>query len=257
MNKKPTSGLKIITINRKAAFNYFFKDTIEDGIFLKEHLLNLNYEVIEVDIDYVVINEKFPNVKNGWKTEEYQREKIFSRIKDAKDNDLILYSDSDEIPDPIKIKNLKLKKKYAIFIQKFFVYKLNIYNKYESPWEGTRACRKKNLKSFTFLRKKILKKNIYKPFWKFNIEKDIQIIKDGGWHFNNLYTVEKISKKLKTFQHTVFSNRKFSSIKIIKNNIKNLNDLFGRNHKYNKININNSYPEYIRKNKKIFKDFII
>ena len=35
MNKKPTSGLKIITINRKAAFNYFFKDTIEAGIVLK------------------------------------------------------------------------------------------------------------------------------------------------------------------------------------------------------------------------------
>ena len=35
MNKKPTSGLKIITINRKASFNYFFKDTIEAGIVLK------------------------------------------------------------------------------------------------------------------------------------------------------------------------------------------------------------------------------
>ena len=23
-------------------------------------------------------------------------------------------------------------------MQKFFVYKLNIYNKYESPWEGTK-----------------------------------------------------------------------------------------------------------------------
>ena len=35
MNKKATSGLKIITINRKASFNYFFKDTIEAGIVLK------------------------------------------------------------------------------------------------------------------------------------------------------------------------------------------------------------------------------
>ena len=35
MNKKPSSGLKIITINRKASFNYFFKDIIEAGIVLK------------------------------------------------------------------------------------------------------------------------------------------------------------------------------------------------------------------------------
>ena len=142
-------------------------------------------------------------------------------------------------------------------MQKFYVYKLNVYNKYESPWEGTRACKKKNLKSFTFLRKKILKKNLDKPFWRLRIEKDIQIINNGGWHFNNLYTVKKISKKLKTFQHTEFSSRSFSSVKTIKNKIKNLNDLFGRNHKYIKIKINNTYPDYIRKNKEIFKDFII
>ena len=35
MNKKPTSGLKIITINRKASFNYFFKELFEAGIVLK------------------------------------------------------------------------------------------------------------------------------------------------------------------------------------------------------------------------------
>ena len=35
MNKKTIPGLKIITINRKASFNYFFKDIIEAGIVLK------------------------------------------------------------------------------------------------------------------------------------------------------------------------------------------------------------------------------
>ena len=35
MNKKTTSGLKIITINRKASFNYFFKELFEAGIVLK------------------------------------------------------------------------------------------------------------------------------------------------------------------------------------------------------------------------------
>ena len=35
MNKKTISGLKIIAINRKASFNYFFKETFEAGIVLK------------------------------------------------------------------------------------------------------------------------------------------------------------------------------------------------------------------------------
>ena len=35
MNKKTTPGLKIITINRKASLNYFFKEMFEAGIVLK------------------------------------------------------------------------------------------------------------------------------------------------------------------------------------------------------------------------------
>ena len=35
MNKKTITGLKIITINRKASFNYFFKEIFEAGIVLK------------------------------------------------------------------------------------------------------------------------------------------------------------------------------------------------------------------------------
>ena len=35
MNKKTNSGLKIISLNRKASFNYFFEDLIEEGRVLK------------------------------------------------------------------------------------------------------------------------------------------------------------------------------------------------------------------------------
>ena len=35
MNKKTNSGLKIICLNRKANFNYFFEDLLEAGIVLK------------------------------------------------------------------------------------------------------------------------------------------------------------------------------------------------------------------------------
>ena len=35
MNKKTNNGLKIITINRKASYNYFFKEILESGIVLK------------------------------------------------------------------------------------------------------------------------------------------------------------------------------------------------------------------------------
>ena len=46
-------------------------------------------------------------------------------------------------------------------------------------------------------------------------------------------------------------------IKIIKQNIKDHKDLFGRNIYYKKENLNNSFPEYILKNKKSLKKWIL
>ena len=45
--------------------------------------------------------------------------------------------------------------------------------------------------------RKIVSKNLKKPFWKFQ-NKDIQLIENGGWHFNTLLSPEEISIKLKT-----------------------------------------------------------
>ena len=55
--------------------------------------------------------------------------------------------------------NFELKYKYGIFLQDCFNYKFNLFNKYESPWEGTRVAKKKNLKTINFLRQKIKSKN--------------------------------------------------------------------------------------------------
>lgn len=207
-------------------------------------------------VRHIIIDEQFPNLTSGWFAEEFQREKIFEGIKDASEEDYILYSDSDEIPNPKKLLNFQTNKKFGIFLQDFFVYKINIFNKFETPWEGTRICKKKNLKSINYLRKKILKKNIYKPFWKMNIEKSIDLIDDGGWHFNNLYDLETISKKIKTFPHTEFDKKEFTDIQEIKKRLDNLEDLFGRGYKFEKIEVNNKYPEYILNNLDTFEEYI-
>ena len=222
---------------------------------------NINFKLknknFENKVRHIVIDQNFPNLNDGWKIESYQREKIINGLYDAKDEDFILYSDSDEIPNPNLLRNITLHKKYGVFMQKFFVYKINIFNKYESPWEGSRICKKKDLKSITHLRKKILTKNLKKSFWKIGIEKNIQIMEDGGWHFNNLYTPKLISKKLKTFQHQEFSADKYSSVDVINKKILNLEDLFGRKHNYQKVEFDESYPDYMINNLEEFNEFIL
>ena len=59
MNKKANSGLKIICLNRKASFNFFFEDLIEAGIVLK------GSEVKSVRDGKVNIADSYAVEKNG------------------------------------------------------------------------------------------------------------------------------------------------------------------------------------------------
>ena len=59
MNKKTNSGLKIITLNRKASFNYFFEDILEAGIVLK------GSEIKSVREGKVNIADSYAVEKNG------------------------------------------------------------------------------------------------------------------------------------------------------------------------------------------------
>ena len=132
-----------------------------------------------------------------------------------------------------------------------------MYNKYESPWEGTRICHFKNLSSVDYLRQKILSKNLSSPFWKFYKNKSIELIDNGGWHFNSLFTPEDIPLKLKTFAHDEFSNPIYSDVEVIRKNILEKKDLFKRGWNYQKIELDETFPSHIYKNKKLFKEWIV
>jgi len=231
-----------------------------------EKKINFNKSIFpkfENKINHLILEEKFQTKNIPWQNQAFQREYLFNGLKKADENDLIMFSDPDEIPNPKKLKNIKMKKKYAIFLQNMYTYKFNIFNQYESLWEGTRICKKKDLKSIDWLRQKVLAKNTKYPFWRIDKERDIELIENGGWHFNYLLTPVQISKKLKSLAATEWdfgeniTKEEFFSIKNIEEKINDQKDLFNRNHNYKKINIDDSFPEYILQNLDKFKEWII
>ena len=222
---------------------------------------NLNFKLFnerfKKKIIYLIFETPFPQSNNPWENQALQREYIFNGLNSASSDDYILFSDPDEIPNPQTLQNLDLQKEYGIFLQKSFCYKFNLFNKFETPWEGTRVCKKKNLKSIDYMRQKIVLKNLKTPFWKFYKNKNIEIIDNGGWHFNSLLSPKEISSKLKSFAHQEFSSPEYSDEKIIENNILNHRDLFKRNLKYEKVNLDSTFPKYINENKDLLKEWII
>ena len=138
-----------------------------------------------------------------------------------------------------------------------FNFKFNLFNPHETPWEGTRVCRKKNLDSINFMRQKVKSKNLNYKFFRIDKEKNIELFKKAGWHFNNIMTPEEISLKLKTFAHSEFSENKFSDVDIIKTKIEKKVDLFERGHQYEKIKLDDTFPEYLISNYDKYKTFIL
>ena len=106
------------------------------------------------------------------------------------------------------------------------------------------------------MRQKVRLKNLNK-WWRPDNEKNIQIIKKGGWHFKDIFSAKELSLKLKTFAHTEYDIKKFTNIEVIKKKKYNYFDIYGKNQRYKKIELDKSFPEYILKNKNIFKNFIV
>ena len=197
--------------------------------------------------------------KKDYKLLKLQMENLFKGIKNAKDDDLIILSDEDEIPNPLKIHDFNSNYfKFGFFMQNMYYYKINLLcvNGGKGDWPGSRICKKKNLKSFFKLR--ILKlKNIKYPFWRIDKEKGIQTIENGGWHFSYLMTAEDIKKKIESMAHTEFNKEKYKDLITIKKNIENCIDPFQREIKFEKVKVDSTYPDYIKKNLNKFKDWIL
>jgi len=187
----------------------------------KKLIFDINkYSKFKKKINYIVLKEPPKGIEeinnndsegeisrkeilNALKRENLQRDTIFNGLNDADKNDWIIISDLDEIPDLTNINFNNIKNKIIFFKQKVFYYKLNLELK-NLRWIGTKACRKKHLKSPQWLRN--LKDKIY-PKWRVDIlfsEKkynDVFFIENGGWHFSFVKKPEDIEKKLKSYLH--------------------------------------------------------
>ena len=147
-------------------FQYFNEDHIADLRFniLNDHVSyfvivestvnhqgkskKLNFDIgkfkkFKNKIRYIVVDDtpekiKKPHAGGESLVEQHQRNSLLRGLADAHDDDLVILSDVDEIPD---LSQLKLfdKKNYAVFVQKMFMYKLNLLNLDENNWHGSKA----------------------------------------------------------------------------------------------------------------------
>ena len=205
-------------------------------------------------IIYLIVDdipEKVESYKKGWSPnffrENFNRNAISRALTECSPNDLILISDADEIPNFEILKKIKIKK-FAIFKQKSFIYKLNLL--YEDNWLGSSICYKKYLKSPQWLRnKRFLRRGFFRRvFFK------TQILENGGWHFSFLKSPNDIVKKIKAYAHSEYKN--LDDADEIKRNIELKKYFIHPDKSLKKILIDQTYPVYIRQNQNLYSEWI-
>ena len=179
-----------------------------------------NFKKFKDKIEYIVVDSEPSNIKkisendaehirgqklilNGYARDNYQREALQLGLKKLLDDDLIIISDLDEIPNLSNIELKNINNKIIIFKQKMFYYKLNLLYE-EFNWFGSKACKKKNFLSPQWLRN--IKSKQY-PKWRFDLwfskrkYNNNFYVEDGGWHFTCIRTAQDLEKKLLNFAH--------------------------------------------------------
>ena len=213
--------LRIRSLNK-----YVNKFVITEAKYLhngdpKKLSFNINdFKEFRNKIEYIVIKEQPPQIipinndddkkekdrkkiTNSIMRDNFQRENLSRGLKNLNDEDIVIISDLDEIPNLENLNFNEINNEILIFKQKMFYYKLNLY--YENfIWFGSKAVKKRYFYSPQWLRN--IKNKKY-PFWRidnyFSKKKynNIKFIENGGWHFTCIKKPKDIHKKLLTFAH--------------------------------------------------------
>ena len=234
-------------------------------------------------IKYILINNIPPGIEiinkededvyrksifNASKRENFQRNQILKGLTEANEEDWIIISDLDEIPNLSKINLKNTKDKLIFFNQHMMYYKFNLkLNDY--IWVGSKACKMKNLQSPQWIRD-IKNKNY--GWWRIDIffsnrkYNNILFVEEGGWHFSYLKNPKGIEKKLKSYLHHIDYDLNPVGVEGIEKMINNKRTIYNIKadqkenkfdgiNKLSKIDIN-LLPSYILENKDKFKDWI-
>lgn len=196
-----------------------------------------------------------------WGTHErdtFQKNAVTRGLKDCTDDDVIIFSDLDEIPNPDKIReilqNFQEDRIYH-FAQRLFYCYLNMEEisgsllSYAGEFSGVKQKKWIGTKMLSY---KLLKEqSLLLGELRFPERKEIGIrVEDGGWHFGYMGghgerdIRKRVQEKVVSAAHQEYNSRHVLSN--VTDQIKDGKDIFGRNAQFVRCEIDESFPQYIR-----------
>lgn len=198
---------------------------------------------------------------DGWGTHErdtFQKNAVTRGLKDCTDEDIVIFSDLDEIPNPDKIREILQdfqEDKIYHFAQRLFYCYLNMEEvsgnllSYAGEFEG--VGRRKWIGTKMLSYRLLREQNLLLGELRFPERKEIGIrVDDGGWHFGYMGghgekdIRKRVQEKVVSAAHQEYNSRHVLSN--VTDQIKDGKDIFGRNAQFVRCEIDESFPQYIR-----------
>jgi beta-1,4-mannosyl-glycoprotein beta-1,4-N-acetylglucosaminyltransferase len=224
-------------------------DTTFSGNLKESHFLKNKDKFLKWQ-DKIVLNSiTIPsNLENPWDREIYSRNSVMN-LDLFQNDDVLLTSDGDEIPNPEVIKYVE----DWISNGTHFTFQQNGYhgylnNLYTDMWFGTRAASYEYMKNTTV-------DNIREST---EDESKItgSIITNGGWHFSYCGDEEHIKQKINSFCDRHYDVPEITNF--VFDNLKHGKDVLNRSHiKYRKVKVDESFPEYISSNQERYSHLLL
>ena len=226
-------------------------------------------------IIHVVVDDTPPGYTHDRDT--FQKNAVGRGLKDCTDEDIIIFSDLDEIPNPEKIKEILQnfdRTKIYHFAQRLFYCYLNMEEVSGSllsyagefpeaertkdgipgrkKWIGSKMC------SYSLLKEQKLQLGELR----FPERKACGIrVEDGGWHFGYMGghgekdVKKRVAEKVRSAAHQEYN--KAEVLSDVADRIKDGKDIFGRNASFVQVEIDETFPEYLRENQEEYAFLIL
>ena len=219
----------------------------------KEYLDKITYIVVDDTPKEAVTHER----------DYFQKNHLIDGLKDATEDDVIIMSDVDEIPNPIVLKNIidnfDKNKVYHLAQRNFYAFVnmeeksgslLSItgdfpeIDKEDRKWLGTKICNINNIPKEGIVR--------LRDLIKVTDERSVRVA-DGGWHFGYMggngetNAAKRIGVKVKAAAHQEYNDKEI--LKETMDRLKLGQDIFGREARFERVEIDETYPEYLLQHK--------
>lgn len=150
-------------------------------------------------IVHIVVRD-MPTGENRWAADFHQRDQIARAWEHAKDDDLILVSDADEIPRLTSVVEAAARLGTGFLRLEFRCFFYYVNGLRTRAWKGTMAGRAqefRQIRSGDYLRWK--DRNQFEPDCGF---RPLPTLDDAGWHFSYLGGPARVARKLHSFAHS-------------------------------------------------------